>query len=158
MTHPCLFFEFSLEFWSLHFFSVCFWLSWSWSHRAACWWRPNIIWRKVVSGSKSDLALSRVPSTILTDTQCFQPSTQKVFYVLKVKCCVLHLWQMRKFQLNDVIKRKVTVIPLTEQVITERSIVLAGPHLHILFLFQLPSSTSTLQSFRSLFHVWFNEL
>lgn len=61
--HPSLW-EFSQE---ILLFSVCFWLSWSWSHRAACWWRPRIIWRKVVSGSK--WVLTNEPSTVFSALQ-----------------------------------------------------------------------------------------
>lgn len=46
----CNYTSFSLlKSWTCNVF--CLYSSWRWSLRAACWWRPGIIWRKVVSGS-----------------------------------------------------------------------------------------------------------
>lgn len=57
--------------------SVSFCLSWSWSHRAACWWRPDIIWRKVVSGSNLQYITPPASCIQYTATHTVLPSTAR---------------------------------------------------------------------------------
>ncbi len=79
-------------------FSVCFFLflSWRWSHRAACGWRPGTIWRKVVSGL--NLYINILP--INHDNYMLPFRTNKIqmtFVKVQVKIREISLWSEVKW-------------------------------------------------------------